>query len=148
MSELREQLSDIEPDDSTYEGIGASEVAFLRQLLDDQAAWLAARAAHALSRIDTESAHAALIAASQSSRPEVRIAVAASAGALPPRVSDEVLSVLLDDSEIGVRKFAIKSASDHNSERIKQRLVELASTETYTALRHVAEEKARSLPPR
>src|SRR5947208_8133561 len=122
MSMLRAQLSDIEPDDHTYKGIGPSEVDLLRQLLDDEEPWLAARAAHALSRVDAESAHAALLAASKSSRPEVRVSVAASAGALPPSVSDEVLSRLLDDSDLGVRKFAVKSTSDRNSHTVKQRV--------------------------
>ena len=147
MSKLREQLSDIEPDDHTYNGIGPSEVDLLRQLLDDEEPWLAARAAHALSRIDAESAHAALLAACKSSRPEVRASVAASAGALPPSVSDDVLSRLLDDSEVGVRKFAVKSTSDRNSDTVKQRVGKIAAAESDTAVRQIAAEKAKSLSP-
>lgn len=148
ISELRQQLSAIEPEESTYLGIGASEVDLLRELLEDQEeAWLAARAAHALSRIDSDNAHDALLAATESSRPEVRTAVAASAGALPPKVSDEILSRLLDDPEIGVRKFAIKSTSDRNSDTIRQRLGEIARSDADTALGQIAEEKARSVSP-
>jgi hypothetical protein len=145
MAQLREQLSAIEPDESTYEGIGASEVDLLRQLLDDDEPWLAARAAHALSRLKFQPAYDALLAAADSSRPEVRIAVAASAGALPPNVSDEVLSRLLDDPEIGVRKFAISSASERNSDAIRGRLEEVAGTDVNPSLRQIAEEKARSI---
>jgi HEAT repeats len=147
MAELRQQLSSIEPDESTYEGIGPSEVGLLRELLDDEEPWLAARAAHALSRIGGETAHDALLAATGSPRPEVRVAVAASADALPPTVSDEVLSRLLGDPDIGVRKFAVKSASDRNSQTIRQRVKEMATTDTNGALRHIAEEKARSVSP-
>lgn len=147
ISELRQQLSAIEPDESTYEGISASEVDPLRELLEEDEAWLAARAAHALSRIDSDNANDALLSATESARPEVRVAVAASAGALPPRVSDEILSRLLGDSEIGVRKFAIRSTSDRNSDAIRRRLGEIARTDADTALGQIAEEKARSVSP-
>jgi len=145
LPELRDQLSDIEPTEGTYEGIGASEVDLLRKLLHEPEPWVAARAVHALSRIDAESAHAALLDASQSSRPEVRTAVAASAGALAPEVSDELLSRLLSDPDIGVRKFAIKSASDRSGTPIRERVAEIANTEVYTALRQIAEERSRWL---
>jgi hypothetical protein len=145
MSQLREQLSDIEPDDRTYEGIGTSEVDLLRQLLDDDEPRLAAQAVHALSRIDATSAHHVLLAASKSTRPEVRVAVAASASALPPSVSDQVLSKLLDDSEVGVRKFAVKSTSERNSEVVKKRLGKVATTEPNPAVQQIAEAKAKSL---
>jgi HEAT repeat protein len=147
MSQLRTQLSDIEPDDRTYEGIDASDVDLLRQLLDDEEPWLAARAVYALSRIDAESAHRALLAASKSPRPEVRVAVAASAGTLPPRVSDQVLSRLLGDVDLGVRKFAVKSTSERNSDAVKKRLGTVATTEANTAVRQIADEKAKSLLP-
>jgi HEAT repeat protein len=147
MSELRRQLSAIEPDERTYEGIGPSEVDLLTELLDDEEAWLAARAVHALSRIDVERARDAIVTAAGKPRMEVRVAAAASAGALPPKVSDEVLSRLLGDSQIGVRKFAIKSVSDRNGESIRRRIREMATTEPDTGLRQNAEAKARSRPP-
>ncbi len=53
-AQLRQKLSAIEPTESIYEGIGPSEVELLRELLQDQEAWLAARAAYALSRIDSQ----------------------------------------------------------------------------------------------
>jgi HEAT repeat protein len=148
IAEVRQQLSDIEPDQSTYEGIGASEVELVRELLEEEEeAWLAARAAHALSRIDTDDAHDALLRASGDPRPEVRVAVAASAHALPPTLSDEILSRLLNDSEIGVRKFAIKSTSDRNSDAVRQRLGEIATSEADTALGQIAEERAKTVSP-
>jgi HEAT repeat protein len=144
ISELRQQLSAIEPSESTYEGIGASKVDLLTELLDEEEAWLAARAAHALSRIESDRAHEALLSAAESSRPEVRVAVAASAEWLPPEVSDEILSRLLGDSEIGVRKFAVKSTSDRQSAAIRRRVVEIATADADTPLGHIAEEKTRS----
>jgi HEAT repeat protein len=119
----------------------------LRELLEDEEAWLAARAVHALSRIDSENARQAIRSATQSPRPEIRVAVAASAGSLPVDFSEEVLSTLLSDSDAAVRKFAIKSVSDRNSGPIGQRIQEIARTDNDAALRSIAEEKARWIPP-
>lgn len=145
MSELRQQLSAIEPDESTYEGIGPSEVELLNQLLDDEETWLAARAVHALSRIDTHAAHEAIVASVADPRMEVRISVAASADALPPNLSDEILSRLLHDSRIGVRKFAIKAVSQRNSETIRRGIREIATTDPDPGLRRIAAAKATAV---
>jgi HEAT repeat protein len=147
MSELRRQLSAIEADESMYEGIGPSEVPLLQELLGDEEAWLAARAAHALSRIDDESARAAVRSAAHSARPEVREAIAASADRMPPDVSNEVLSALLRDTDVAVRKFAIKATSNRNSDAIRERIGEIATSDTDTALRNIAEQKTRSIQP-
>jgi len=145
LAQLREQLSDIEPDERTYEGIGPAEVDMLVDLLDDQEEWLAARAVHALSRIDSDNARQAVVAAAASPRMEVRVAAAISADALPIRDSDEVLSRLLDDPQPAVRKLAIRSTSDRNSEAVRQRIVEIASDEADTRLRQAAQEQARTI---
>src|SRR4051794_12924690 len=56
LEQLRNQLSAIEPNDSTYAGIGASEISLLEQLLQDKEAWMASRAVFALSRVPDEKA--------------------------------------------------------------------------------------------
>lgn len=143
-SELREQLSAIEPDEHTYEGIGPEDVGALREFLMDEEAWLAARAVHALSRIDADSARDALVSAAESPRMEVRVAVASSAGALPARLSDTLLSRLLEDAQPAVRKFAIQSTSHRSGDSIRRRISEIAATEANERLRESAAQKARS----
>jgi len=147
MLQLRDQLSAIESDESTYTGINAEDVPLLQDLLNDGEGWLAARAVHALSRIDADDARDALLVAAQHARPEVRVAVASSAGALRPDVSDEVLTRLLGDSEIGVRKFAIKSATELNSNAVILRVADIAATDSDLTLRQIAEEKVKSASP-
>src|SRR4051794_39660965 len=83
MSELRSQLSAIEANETMYAGIGSNEIPLLVELLRDKEGWLAARAVHALVRLDAEGAREAVRAATRSERPEVREAIAASAGQLP-----------------------------------------------------------------
>jgi HEAT repeat protein len=145
LSQLREQLSDIEPTERTYEGIGSSDVDLLLRLLDDEQAWLAARAVHALSRIDADNAKQAVVSAADNPRMEVRVAAAASASELPGPISDAILTRLLDDPQPAVRKFAIKSTSDRNSDAVRRRIGEIAAADADRRLRHVAQQQAKSI---
>jgi HEAT repeat protein len=144
-SELRRQLGDIEPTERTYAGLDPSDVDGLRALLDDEEAWLAARAVHALARISAGEAVEALRDAARSPRPEVRVAVASSAPRLPTAAADDVLAVLLEDPQAGVRKFAIRSVAPRNSAELKERLARVAATEKIAGLRRLARDKARDL---
>jgi HEAT repeat protein len=145
VAQISQQLSDLEPSDRTYAGLGASEVGPLTELLDDKEGWLAARAVHALSRIDAEPARRAVVAAADSPMLEVRVAAATSARSLQPDVSDEVLGRLLDDQQAAVRKFAIRSTSNRNNETIRRRIAEIAAHDADLRLQRVAEEHGRSL---
>jgi HEAT repeat protein len=143
-SELRDQLSTIESDDATYEGLGRDDVAFLAQLLEDDEGWIAARAVHALSRIDDPRARQAILAAASMPRLEVRVAAATAAGRLPAELSDGVLLGLLDDPDPAVRKFAVRSVSPRNGAAVRGRVQELAGAESNTRIKVMAEEKSRS----
>jgi hypothetical protein len=144
-SELRRQLSDIEPTERTYAGLDASDVPALRALLDDEEAWLAARAVHALARIEADEARRAVRAAAQSPRPEVRVAVASSADRLPTPVADDVLAVLLEDGQAGVRKFAVRSVTPRNSDALKDRVAQIAASDAVAGLRRIALDKSREI---
>ncbi len=145
VAELRAQLSDIEASERMYEGIGPSDVDALTRLVEDEEDWLAARAVHALSRIRSGEARRAVAAAAGSRRMEVRVAAAASAAILPAEDSDRVLSKLLGDPQPAVRKFALKSTSPRNARAIRERVSDMASSETSAGLRRVAEEKAKAV---
>ena len=145
MSELRAQLSSIEPTEETYAGIGPEEIGLLRELLDDGEAWMAARAVHALSRIDDPAAREALADAAAKPRMEVRVAVASAARDLPPETSDEVLPALLADDHAAVRKFAVGAVSARNSAAVREQVSALASTEPDDRVRELAGEKARTV---
>jgi HEAT repeat protein len=143
-SELRDQLSTIESDDATYEGLGRDDVASLTTLLEDDEGWLAARAVHALSRIDDPRAHEAILAAASMPRLEVRVAAATAAGRLPAELSDGVLLGLLEDPDPAVRKFAVRSVSPRNGTAVRSRVQELAEAEPNPRIRDLAEGKSRS----
>jgi HEAT repeat protein len=143
-AELRDQLSTIESDDATYEGLGRDDVASLTPLLEADEGWLAARAVHALSRIDDPRAHQAIVTAASMPRPEVRVAAAAVAGRLPAELSDGVLLGLLGDPDPAVRKFAVRSVSPRNGAAVRSRVRELADAEPNPRIKDLAEEKSRS----
>jgi hypothetical protein len=145
VAQIRTQLSDIEPSERTYEGLDASDVGSLVALLDDEEGWLAARAVHALSQIDADAAHNAVVTSAHSPRLEVRVAAATSAARLPARASDEVLTALLDDPHAAVRKFAVRSTSNRNSEALRRRVADIAARDTDARLRRTAEEHAKTL---
>jgi HEAT repeat protein len=143
-SELRDRLSTIESDDATYEGLGRDDVPSLVALLGDDEGWLAARAVHALSRIDDPRAHEAILAAASMPRLEVRVAAARAAGRLPVELSDGVLLGLLGDPEPAVRKFAVRSVSPRNGAAVRARVQELAEAEPNPRIRDLAGERSRS----
>src|SRR5256885_16931352 len=99
ITDLRRQLSAIEPDEGTFENIGPSEVDLLRELLDDEEPWLAARAVYALARTDAEGARALLLSAAESRWQGVRGALPAAAEGLPISVPGAILPALSDDSD-------------------------------------------------
>lgn len=141
MPDIRRQLSDIEPSEDTYQGLGPDEVGLLRELLDDDEAWLAARSVHALSRIDDDEARTALREATGSPRMELRVAAASATGALPAELADEILSTLLDDANIGVKKTAVKSVSGRNGDAIRRRIQDMTAEEENARLREIAQEQ-------
>ena len=144
-SELRSQLSSIELDERTFAGLSPADVESLTELLHDEEAWLAARAVHALSKIDSPAAHDAMLAAAELPRLEVRVAAAISAAALPPDRSDEVLLRLLGDPQAGVRKFAVKSVSERNGSFVKRRVEEIAEADADHNVRRRAADKSNRL---
>jgi len=143
--ELRERLSAIEPTEDTYRGIGADEVPMLRELLDDDEGWLAARAVFALSRVDAPEARDELRATVEHPREEVRVAAAAAAERLPVEQSDPILSRLLEDSSVGVRKFAITSVSQGSGPDVRAALDRVARADSEHVLRSMAAQHAEGL---
>lgn len=145
LAELREQLSAIEAREGMYEGIGPSEVDTLTRMVEEEPEdWLAARAVHALSRIESAEARAAVASAAESPRMEVRVAAATCAAALPVPDADDILARLLDDPQAGVRKFAVRATSARNGEAVRAKVRSMATSETSAALRRVAARKSQT----
>ena len=144
MQEIRSRLSSIESDEQMYDDLGPEEVPMLVELIEDEEAWMASRAVYALARINTPEARSAVEEASEGGRDEVRVAVAVSASLLPSESADRVLATLLNDREVGVRKFAVDSVSPANDERVRRLVTEMTHSDDLT-LRARAQARAREL---
>ncbi|SDE50071.1 HEAT repeat domain-containing protein [Rhodococcus tukisamuensis] len=130
IEELRSQLGAIEPDEDMYADLGPSDVPLLETLLDDDEAWMATRAVYALTRIGTPQALEVLQGVAAHERGEVRVALAVVAGRrIPAATADPILTRLLDDGDVGVRKFAIKSVSDEHGQEVKDRLAAISASD-------------------
>jgi hypothetical protein len=75
----------------------------------------------------------------------VRVAVASSADRLPTPVADDVLAVLLEDGQAGVRKFAVRSVTPRNSDALKDRVAQIAASDAVAGLRRIALDKSREI---
>lgn len=145
LDQLRRQLSAIEPNETTYAGLGSPEIPLLQQLLKDPEPWMSARAIFALSRIADDSAVGVIRKAIADPRPEVRVAIAASAVNLAAKDSNIILSELLDDKDVGVRKFAVQAISAENDASIHAKLQIIGAQDPVSLMRDHARLKRREL---
>lgn len=141
LEELRRQLSAIEPDEATYSGIGPDEIPLLEQLARDPEPWMASRAVFAASRVADARAKAIMARAAGDPRSELRVAAAAAAKNLAPAEANSLLLQALNDSDLGVRKFAVQSVSPTHSEPVQARLRELESADPAPAIRDAAKSR-------
>lgn len=145
LEQLRDQLGAIEPDDSIYGEIGSSEIPLLEQLLQDQEAWMSSRAIFALSKVPDTRAVTILSRAAVDPRQEVRVAVAASVGNLRPSDANDILIQLLDDTNLGVRKFAVQSVSETHDASVHEKLRDLGIQDPASPIRAIAQDRLREL---
>ena len=145
LEQLRSQLSTIEPEESTYAGIGAAEIPLLEQLLQDEEAWMASRAVFALSRQPDPQAISILSRVAADPRPELRVALAASTANLPPRAANNILLTLLDDADVGVRKFAVEAVSGKHNPAVHAKVRDIGTQDPEPVLRDVAKSKLSEL---
>ncbi len=145
LEELRQQLSAIEPDESMYQGIGSEEVPLLQQLLNDEEAWMAARAVYALGRIKDTQATRILSQTVQHERIEVRVALATTTPLLPAATANRILTRLLSDQNPGVRHLAIQSVPTNPPQAIQKLVQEIADHDPVEFVRLSAEDSAMKL---
>jgi HEAT repeat protein len=145
LQQLKMQLGDIEPDESTYLNIGPAEIPLLDHLLEDDEAWIASRAVFALSRMTEPSVTPLLSRAAADPRAEVRIAVAAAAANLKPEYANRLLLQLLADAELGVRKFAIQSVAGSHDPALTDKLKYMEAGDPEPAIREIARDKLQEL---
>jgi HEAT repeat protein len=145
LAQLRMQLSAIEPNDSTYAGIGPADVPLLKQLLHEDELWMASRAVCALSRVRDPGALTALTQAAADPREGVRVTVAASVHNLKPADASPLLTQLLVDKEMGVRKFAVEAVSQSHDRAVSEKLKEIEQRDPVPAIRDLAKDQLQKI---
>lgn len=144
-AELKAKLSVIEPTEAMYTGITASDLPALEELLADREDWVAARSVFAASRVGGSAATAFLSKAATDKRVPVRVAVAAAVGQRPIVLPDTTLIKLLNDSDVGVRKFAPQAVKPENGTEPRAVLTRVAKDDAVPAVRENAAEALRRI---
>lgn len=120
---LRELLDAEEPD---YKKLGPrlsdDEVPHLSRMVLGDNPLLAAKATYAAGLIGTRASLEVVRKAASSSSASLRVAAASSTKFLPTEIAQDVLLQLVDDVDLGVRKAALRSSTQHRSEVLQQRI--------------------------
>jgi len=126
MDEVRAALEPEEPDyPAAAQNLGTDALPHLETIITGDHPGLAAKAAYLAGLIGTEKSIPAVQKAARSSDTRVRIAAAAAVRHLPGEQSDPLLLQLIDDSDPGVRKIAMRSAPSVMSDALKSRVASL-----------------------
>jgi len=139
--EVKFILSEIEPTVAMDEILTEGDLPNLNQILKEQESWLAPRAVCAISRFNTEHSKSILYELVNDPRMEIRVALAACARTLPLDVSEKIISKLIEDKEIGVRKFAFQSVLPNASPELIKQLKKVYNKEKEPFLKEVLSKK-------
>jgi hypothetical protein len=145
VSQTRETvIAALMPDEIDYDRVaaqlGPEAVPILTQLIEEGDPMIAPKATYLVARIPSGRTSHAILVAARASEPLVRLAAAAVAPAVGPEAAPELLSALLDDVDVGVRKQALDKASLYrDDEVIGPQLDRMAKNDSEVALRQLAE---------
>ena len=106
---------------------------------------LASKATYLASLIGTDEADAIVADAATSPHADVRVAAASAAANISPEAADPILDTLLNDSDVGVRKLAVRSVSAQSSPEVVNKVQLLSETDEELLLRNLASEALESL---
>lgn len=109
MEQVREKLEMIEPDYVDAAMLGEEAMPFLDRLASGNDPMLAPKAVHVAGLIGGDHAVRVIRKATDSRDPIMRVQAAAVARHLPQEAAEDILLGLLDDTDAGVRNFALKT---------------------------------------
>lgn len=148
LHQVRTLLGDIEPTEQTFSPLDANDIAHLMTLLGDDEDWLAARAVHALSRIDDPRALAGIRRAAADPRGAVRVAVASALPRMPVAFAERMADDLLDDKDASVRKFTLRAVPAAALPRLQAKIERMAQADASETVRALARSVHTRLPER
>jgi hypothetical protein len=125
--------------------LGAEALPHLTTLIQGENTGLAAKAASLAGFINAAGSTAALEIAARHPEPVVRVAAAASARNLTSLPTSLAMD-LLNDSDVGVRKWALKALEVHRPPSIKTKVEEIIKNDPDVDLRDRARQIINQLP--
>jgi hypothetical protein len=140
----------LRPDEPRYAAmaqlLGDDAAPVLAELAEGEDAAFASKAAALASYLSPDSARLVLQRAVRHQDPVVRVAAAAALERQPELV-DEMMGRVLTDSDLGVRKWALRSVQVLKPRGWRAQVEALASAEELPVLRELAREVVQQLPP-
>jgi HEAT repeat protein len=136
MLEVRRAIDPEEPDyQRAAAELGREALPILAQLARSDDVMLASKAVSLAGVIGGDDALPIVEAAAYAEAAEVRIVAAVAAGRLGGH-GEAVLVRLLDDSDVGVRRYAVRSVPEKASARIRAALERMGTSDPNPTLRH------------
>jgi len=133
----------IDPDEPDYEGaveeLGSEALPFLAELSRNEDAMLASKAVSLAGLIGGDDAIPIVEGAAEAELPEVRIVAATAAGRLGNRGEDALVR-LLDDEDVGVRKYALRAVPDTVPKRVRDVLERMSTSDADPSVRRRVED--------
>jgi HEAT repeat protein len=140
MEQVINQLDREEPDYLQAARLGEEALPHLIALIQGSDLGLAVKAASLAGIINADQSPTALKMAAGHAQPVVRVAAAAAAFHLAPAAASEVLIKLLDDSDVGVRKLALKSVPEDATPLLRAKIQELTTSDPENFVRTLSSE--------
>jgi HEAT repeat protein len=138
MEDVRKVLAPDEPNYARARQLGPDAIPFLRQLVMQGDLEFATKAAHLAGLIGTEAGATVVGVAAGNLQPVVRVAAATAAGELEPDLAGPILSRLLDDSDRGVRRQALRSAAARITPVLRKRIEQMFQADPDPLIRNEA----------
>ncbi len=145
LEQVEDQLDREEPDYAQAARLGTEALPHLITILQGEDKGLAAKAASLTGFINVAESARALEIAARHPEPVVRVAAAAAAGQLTS-IPTSLAAGLLDDSDGGVRKWALKALEVHHLPGIKGKVEEIMRIDPDVGLRNRARQILNELP--
>jgi HEAT repeat protein len=145
MDQVLNQLDREEPDYLKAARLGPEALPHLITLIKGENAGLASKATYLAGFINAAESTEALEKAAQHPDPIVRVAAAASARHLT-NVPPPLMLNLLNDSDVGVRKWALKTLEVHRLPGIRTKVEEIMKCDPDIGLRDKAKHIINELP--
>lgn len=147
MEQVRSALEPEEPDYSRAARLGPEALPHLKAIIREGDPMLASKATYLAGLIADEQSASVLEEAAKSEHPTVRVAAAAAARHLSAAASSQVLNMLLDDHDTGVRKVALQSVPAGAPEALRNKVEVLNRTDPESSIRTLSSHVLERMRP-